>query len=243
VNDEGRHCLAAVEHSSFWFTRRNELIVWALRRYFPRARRLLEVGCGSGVVLGAIRSAFPELSLVGGDVDRTALEIARTRLPGVELRELDVLGLPFQEEFDVAGAFDVLEHIEDDRGALTGLHRAVRSGGGLVVTVPQHRWLWSAADQPDHHRRYARDELAGKLRHAGFTPLRATSFVSLPLPLVVASRLGRRSISTPQLARQLHPGRAANAMLGRLLDAERALIRRGVDLPLGSSLLMVARRD
>src|SRR5712691_3575953 len=137
--DAALHCaVAAAEERSFWARGRNELIFWALRTYFPTARSVFEIGCGTGIVLRALRQALPGLKLAGGELYRPALEEARRRLPQLELLEVDACRLPFDAEFDVAMALDVLEHVDDDRLALRQLHRAVRPGGGVLVAVPQH---------------------------------------------------------------------------------------------------------
>jgi SAM-dependent methyltransferase len=236
--------LAAAEASCFWFQRRNGLITWALRRYFPEARSFLEVGCGTGYVLGGLREAFPELRLAGGEYYSPGLPFARSRLPGVELDQLDARRLPFEQEFDVVGAFDVIEHISEDQEALAQLRRAVRPGGGVLVTVPQHPRLWSPADDyGEHKRRYRRRELVEKVRAAGLEVERVTSFVSLLLPAMIASRfLDRRRAEDYDPTAELKTGPALNRAMGGVLAAECALIRAGVSFPVGGSLLVVARR-
>ena len=70
----------------------------------------------------------------------------------------------FRNEFDVIGAFDVLEHIADDELVLSQMHQAVRKGGGIILTVPQHSFLWSEIDEYSRHvRRYSVSELKLKL--------------------------------------------------------------------------------
>jgi SAM-dependent methyltransferase len=235
--------LPEVEPRSFWFRARNRLIVSVLRRHFPGARSLLEVGCGTGFVLSGLRDAFPELRLVGSELFPKALEYARQRLPdNVQLVELDAREMPYQAEFDVVGAFDVIEHIADDAAVLRGMRRAVVPGGGLLVMVPQHPRLWSEADVLAHHvRRYTRRELVAKVEHAGFEVVQATSFVTALMPAMVASRLAHRILRRPyDEFRDLEPG-ALNRPFERILDAERRLIGRGVSLPFGGSLLVAAR--
>src|SRR5262245_10015215 len=82
--------LAELEEGHFWFRSRNELIVWALRRYFPDAHRLLEVGCGTGIVLAALHEAFPALQLVGADISSEAIRVARQRV-AADFVEIDAL--------------------------------------------------------------------------------------------------------------------------------------------------------
>jgi SAM-dependent methyltransferase len=236
--------LSRAEPRSFWFRSRNRLIVSILGRYFPKVTSLLEVGCGSGFVLSAIRVAHPEIRLVGVDAFEEALRIARERVPDAELRQLDVRHLEVDGEFDVVCAFDVLEHVDDDRDALARMHRAVRPGGGVVLLVPQHKWLWSAADAFAHHRRrYTRRELAQRVRAAGFEVVFASSFTTVLLPAVVLSRFFRRVFRRPyDLWQELEPG-PLNRAFELILDAERRLIlERGVSFPAGGSLLVVGRR-
>ncbi len=133
---EGFDALAALEHASFWFRSRNRLIVWTVRHYFPDAQRLLEIGCGTGFVLEGLRRAFPNLSLVGAELHAGGLRHAAKRVPGVELMQFDARNIPFGGEFDVVGAFDVLEHIDADEEVLAEMHTAVRPAGGIVLTVP-----------------------------------------------------------------------------------------------------------
>jgi SAM-dependent methyltransferase len=233
---------AAAEPESFWFRARNRLIVSTLRRRFPDARSLLEVGCGTGFVLGALREALPGLRLVGSELYDEGLAIARRRLPDVELVQADARELPFENEFDVVGSFDVLEHVAEDERALERMRRALRPRGGLVLLVPQHPRLWSDMDTVAHHvRRYTRRELAAKVERAGFEILETSSFVSTLLPAMVVSRAARRMLRRPyDPVAELRPG-ALNGVFERILDGERRLIERGWSLPAGGSLLLVAR--
>ena len=236
--------LIELEHGSFWFEARNELIIWALERYFPHARTFLEIGCGTGFVLAGIKRARPGLELTGTDPFLEGLALARSRLGHIEFEQLDATQIPYDREFDVVGAFDVIEHIADDKAALANLHRAVRPGGGAVITVPQHQWLWGPWDVTARHvRRYRRRELIAKVRAAGFTVDSVTSFVSLLFPVMVAARLRRRHAGGDADHSELRPARIVNGMLMRIMQVEAALIRRRVRLPAGGSLLLVARRS
>lgn len=236
--------LPALEESSFWFRARNELVAWALARHFPHAESFLEVGCGTGFVLGGLRERFPRLRLVGGEPFLAGLEVARRRVPDAELVQLDAAALPFREEFDAAGAFDVLEHLDDDEAALAQLREALVPGGGLVVTVPQHRWLWGPADEFAHHRRrYDRRALVERVRRAGFEVVRTTSFVSLLLPLLVASRVAQKRSPRPyDPTEEYRRTQGARRVLETVMAVERAVIGAGVPLPAGGSLLLVGRR-
>jgi len=234
--------LVRVEAGNFWFRNRNRLIQWALRKYFPEARSLLEIGCGTGFVLSGIEAAFPDFSLSGTEVFDEGLAIAATRLKAASLYQMDARAIPFDNEFDVIGAFDVLEHIEDDRLVLGEMYRAVRPGGGIILTVPQHGWLWSKGDEyAHHHRRYTRRDLCEKVIAAGFRVARTTSFVTLLLPLMlVARRTSKGSAYDPNAEFNIRPWQ--NEILERILAVERLAIRYSLSFPLGGSLLLVAYR-
>jgi len=237
--------LAATEEANFWFCARNRLILWALRRYFPVMQRFLEVGCGTGFVLSGVAKAFPAASLAGSEIFVEGLPFAAGRVSGAELLQLDARRLPYYREFDVIGAFDVLEHIEDDKLVLREIHDALRAGGGVVLTVPQHPWLWSDEDVVAHHvRRYRPGELRDKLRATGFLVELDTSFVSLLLPLMWASRHARRFGSRPSSkpVRGLVLPKPLNVLLEWVMNLERHAIRLGVRFPFGGSRLIVARR-
>lgn len=236
--------LAELEAGNFWFRSRNELIVWALQHYFPAAENFFEVGCGTGFVLSGIGRALPALTLNGSEVFSAGLSFAAERLPGVELFQMDARRIPFREEFDVIGAFDVLEHVKEDEEVLAQMYRATRKHGGILLTVPHHPFLWSPVDDYARHvRRYRTRELSEKVRRAGFKVTRATSFVSLLFPALVLSRLKQR-LSHKELDPLAEYGISPlmNAALEKVLSAERVLIRAGLSFPFGGSLLLIARR-
>jgi SAM-dependent methyltransferase len=236
--------MATLEEAHFWFRARSDLIVWMIAKYFPYARKLLEVGCGTGVVLSRLRAAFPDAALTGADLSTDALAIARSRLADATFAQMDIRHLPYVEEFDVVCALDVLEHLDEDTDALTEAARSIRPGGGIVITVPQHRWLWSAMDEYGRHRRrYARGPARAMLDAAGFDVVRTTSYVSLLLPVVAASRLANRRLTSDyDPFRELAVSSVVNRACAGVLSAETLLIRRGVSFPLGTSLVIVGRR-
>lgn len=235
--------LAAIEDDSFWFRSRNRLIVALTSQLSRSGEEFLEVGCGTGYVLRALARECG-LRVTGSELFPEGLRYARVRVPEAELVELDAREMPYREDFDLAGAFDVLEHVDDDLGVLRGMHRALRPGGRLLLTVPQHPSLWSDADELAHHvRRYRRRELVGRVEEAGFEVLRTTSFVASLLPAMAAARWRQRLSRRPyDAAAELVPSGPVNRGLESLLGLECALIRRGVNLPAGGSLVLCARR-
>ncbi len=236
--------LYALEARNYWFRARNALLTWAMRRYFPVAQNFFEIGCGTGFVLAGIAHALPQLALHASEVSSSGLPYAAQRVPRAEFLQMDARAIPYAEHFDIIGLFDVLEHIEDDVRVLAQAHRALRRGGGLLITVPQHRFLWSQYDEHAHHvRRYGARELRDKLLQAGFRIVMMTSFVSLLLPLMTVSRLMRRAPRAGyDVLAELRVGRITNFLLEAVLALERALIKIGVRFPAGGSLLVIARQ-
>jgi SAM-dependent methyltransferase len=150
--------------------------------------------------------------------------------------------VPATGVFDLTGAFDVIEHIADDEAVLRGLRAATQSGGGTVIAVPQHPWLWSRADDVAHHeRRYRRGELETKLRRNGFEVLFSSSFTALLLPLMAASRLKRRQKTTDEDAYEFKLNPALNRLLLAVLSAEVEMTLAGIRWPAGGSRIVVAR--
>ncbi|MGN6580944.1 MAG: methyltransferase domain-containing protein [Bordetella sp.] len=236
--------LARLEATNFWFRARNSIILWALNTYAPDTRSFLEVGCGTGFVLSGIAKAHPDMALHGSEIFLDGLSHAVARVHGAQFMQMDARRVPFVDEFDSVGIFDVLEHIEEDTTVLAQLHRSLKPGGTLFLTVPQHRWLWSASDTyACHIRRYTKSELHEKVIGAGFSIERSTSFVSLLLPALLLSRGTTRKLdenfdSTTEFRL---PG-FLNAFLLGVMLFERRLISCGISFPLGGSRLVVARK-
>jgi SAM-dependent methyltransferase len=237
--------LARLEQGNFWFRSRNRLILWAIATYGSELKSFLEIGCGTGYVLSGISAAFPNVRLEGSEIFATGLGFAASRLQSVKLMQIDARKIPFYEEFDAVGAFDVLEHISEDELVLANLRNALRPNGLIFLTVPQHAWLWSETDDyAKHVRRYRSAHLHRKLETAGFQIVRSTSFVTFLLPAMIASRL----LSRVRWGEKFDPTKeflippVINSTFFRLLASEFALITRGVDFPVGGSRFVVAKK-
>jgi len=237
--------LAQLEARNFWFRSRNCLIIWAIKKYFSHFDNFLEIGCGTGYVLSGIESSFPQLKLSGSEIFTQGLEIASQRLSHTQLFQMDALNIPFENEFDGIGIFDVLEHIEADYLVLEQIHQALKPEGNFILTVPQHPWLWSQADDHACHvRRYQSQDLKKKVQQAGFKIVKITSFVSLLLPLMMVSRFSQRQEKENyDPLNEFKISSWLNATLELILSIERQMIQRGVSFPWGGSLLLVAQKN
>jgi SAM-dependent methyltransferase len=235
--------LARWENNNYWFVPRNRLITGLLAHYFPAAQSFMELGCGSGFVLSAISQVKPWRRLVGSELHPSGLAIARKRLGDrADFVQLDARTIPLRGVFDVIGAFDVLEHVENDGAVLAAMYQALGSRGGVMLTVPQHPWLWSNADESALHvRRYRKGELEGKVHAAGFRILLSTSYTSLLLPVMAASR-SRGMAKSDSLRNEFELPAVANALLRAILQFEVSLTLTGIRFPVGGSRVVVAEK-
>ena len=236
--------LVVLEAANFWFRARNRLIIWSFKKYLPHLQRYLEIGCGTGYVLHGVAQAFPNAKLTGSEVLSAGLPFAATRVPQMELLQMDARHIPYVDEFDAIGAFDVLEHIEEDEQVLQSMWLALRPGGAIVISVPQHRWLWSAADtHACHVRRYQTSELCTKAQRAGFTVAFETSFVSLLIPAMLVSRLFKqKKQGAENVFSELRLPTWLNKSFEAVMGLERQLIQWGARLPVGGSRLLIATK-
>jgi SAM-dependent methyltransferase len=238
--------LVALEAGNFWFQSRNKLIIWALKKYCASFQSFLEIGCGTGYVLSGVAAAFLGAKLQGSEIFTKGLNFAAERLTSGSLMQMDARNIPFVREFDVIGAFDVLEHIKEDELVLSQVHTALKSQGYLVITVPQHQWLWSAVDEyACHERRYSKVDLHKKIQAAGFNIIRSTSFVTTLLPAMLISRLLQQTSGCAKFdaASELKIPKWLNYVFYQMLRAELAIIKLGVNLPIGGSRLVIAKKE
>ena len=236
--------LARLEDGNFWFRARNRLIKWLAHRHFPDRGALLEIGCGTGYVLKMLREELQGWSITGSEARTDGFRFAQQRTdPSVQFQQIDATALPYRAEFDVIGAFDVIEHIDDDIAALREIHAALKPDGLLIASVPQHKFLWSRYDEIGHHfRRYEMPELRRRLEETGFRIIETTSFNALLLPLLWLSRSLRSIHDETSVLDELRIGFVANQLLAAILALEFALVRLGVRWPAGGSRIFVARR-
>jgi len=231
-----------VEDRHWWYAGRRKVLDGAIAALgLPAHARILDAGCGSGRNMVEL-ARFG--TVTGIELSDTSVALARARNAG-EVVEGSVLEMPFAEDsFDLAVSLDVIEHLEDDLGALRELRRTVAPGGVLLVTVPAYQWLWSGHDEINHHhRRYTRRSLQRVAEQAGWQQTRTTYFNSLLLPAAILLRvLDRFSRKTTESSLDLWiPPQPLNAALEQPLNLEAALIARGGRIPAGLSLLAVFR--
>jgi len=235
---------AAIEESSYWFAHRNLCILSILRRFPPRGP-VIDVGGGNGFVSLALKKdGIPAIVLEpgpGADVARSrGLTVIRASLSSAQFREQSVSAFAM---------FDVLEHIDDDHGALHEICRTLSHGGFLYLTVPAFRWLWSGEDvNVGHARRYTARSLAKVFRSSGlelvfstyiFRPLVLPIFCLRSLPSLFGLLPSR---GNSKKSDYVLPSGLSGRLLWQMLVNELNALRSGECLSWGSSLVAVGKK-
>ena len=144
---------------------------------------------------------------------------------------------------DALTSLEVVEHLDDDLGALREYHRALRPGATLLVTVPSYQWLWYHQDDlAGHRRRYTRRSITAVVESAGFEVERSSYYFSFLVPPAIAQRKTPLRRFMDDNGETSSSGRLVTAVMERLCRAERAWMRRGWPVPFGLSIWLVARR-
>jgi SAM-dependent methyltransferase len=237
--------MAEVEDTHWWFAARRVICDHLLDRFaLPPDAAILEPGCGTG-------GNFPMLARRGHvfamDSDESALRFAASRKLAELAQGTLPEDIPFGDRrFDLVVMTDVLEHLTDPLGSLRAVHRRLKAGGWLLLTVPELPWLWSEHDLTHHHRcRYRAGELRATVTDAGFTVSYLSHYNFILFPAIAGARLwdklthrgavhanGRHDLSMPPMA--------VNRILLRLFSSEHHLIGR-IRVPIGVSLIALAR--
>jgi SAM-dependent methyltransferase len=231
--------MAELDERHWWYRARREILAALIRRAIrpPAGARILEIGCGTGHNLSML-GEFGHVDAL--ELDDEARSFAEKRLGrsvmSAPLPEL--AGVP-DRHYDLIGAFDVIEHIDDDRAAIASIAARLKSGGKFFMTVPAHQWMWSAHDAVNHHkRRYSKGALRRLIEGSPLKLEQLSYFNSLLFPIAVAERLSSRLRGRDSADLTLPPA-PLNAALERTFAAERHLVGR-LPLPPGLSLFAVA---
>jgi SAM-dependent methyltransferase len=235
--------MAAVEDAHWWFASRRAIVDRIIQRLgLPPDAAILEPGCGTG-------GNFPMLARRGRlfaiDANESAIGFAEARGLAQVARGSLPAAIPFGDQrFDLIVMTDVLEHLDDQAGALRALHARLRPAGWLLVTVPAMAWLWSDHDVTHHHRRrYRAGELRGLVSACGFDVKYLSYYNFLLFPLIGIARLWQRLSGRDHIAANhdlAMPPATINAVLQRIFSSERYVVGTA-RIPFGVSLIMLAR--
>jgi SAM-dependent methyltransferase len=232
------------EESHWWYVGRRRIIRSFVKEICGqiggRAAQILDVGCGTGANL-LMLSEFGEAE--GVDISPQAITFCQARgLSNVRLGAAEAL--PYDDDqFDLVTALDVVEHLDDDVGALREMWRVIRPGGRLLLFVPAFMFLWGLQDEvSNHRRRYRLPELRRAVVAAGFE-IERTSYANITffLPTLMVRQVMRLTgLSTDSEVRINIP--ALNRVFAWIFGSERWLLK-ACSFPFGVSAVCVARRS
>jgi SAM-dependent methyltransferase len=231
--------MAELDDRHWWYRARRRILADLIRREArpPPDANILEIGCGTGHNL-AMLGEFGHVD--GLELDDEARALSEKRLGRAVMRSPlpELAGVP-DRHYDLIGAFDVIEHIDDDRAALASIAAKLKPGGKFVIAVPAHQWMWTAHDVVNHHkRRYSKRSLKSLIDSSPMRLDKIGYFNSLLFPLAIAQRAAAKLRGRDNADVTLPP-RPLNSALEGIFAAERYLVGR-LPLPPGLSLFAVA---
>jgi SAM-dependent methyltransferase len=239
--------IAESEQRFWWYSGMNQILFRVLDPFVhgARFRRVLEAGCGTGYLakLLADRYGWP---MYPADLGAEGLAYARG-MGLARLTQADIARLPYRDNsFDAVVSMDVIVHFErgQELQPLSELVRVLQPGGLIALRVSALDVLLSRHSMFAHERqRFTRGRLLRVARHCGIRVQRLTYCNSLLLPVALLKfRVWEPWTNQPPASgvEPVHP--LLNALLRLPLQAEAAILRAGLNLPLGQSLLLVGRK-
>ncbi len=232
------------ELNHWWYRVRRKIVKDLLNVYVPSQIgdfkiKVLDIGCGCGAMIKELSELY---DCYGIDISEAAVGYSRQRL--IENIILgDVTKIPFKNEsFDVVLAMDILEHVEQDQGAIREIKRVLRVGGCAIIFVPTFRFLWSVTDVISmHKRRYTLGNLSRKISESGLNIIRKTyfnSFLFLPICLI---RIIVKLLRLPMRSENNVGGKFMNRILYIIFYFESILLKH-INFPFGVSAMIVCRK-
>lgn len=241
-DDEYFDLMADVAATHWWYRARRHRMAKELRGRFSHGALAIDIGTGTAESIGTMRD-LGAATMVGTDLSMVALRHARTRTPPPPVLSSLADPLPFRDGCcDVLICTEVVEHLDDDTGAMREFGRVVKRGQPIFITTSSYMFLWSEHDvRAAHRRRYTLAKFRRVVEDAGLEVDRLCYYYSFLVPLAILARKTpfRRFIKdTDEETSSMHP--ALDTGFYNLARLETWLAMKGVPIPFGLSILCVA---
>ena len=223
-----------LEEKHAWFKVKREMIKDLFNKYCKPGSKILDVGCGTGVICKMFSA---ENDVVGLDISEEALRYAKKRDKNLRLVQGDAQKISLgKSRFDVVIASDVIEHVDDDYKAMRYINRSLKPGGRVIITVPAFEFLWGKDDDMlEHKRRYTKKQVRRMLLLTGFKINFINYWDTLPFPIAIIYKLINKEQSVIKFNKLIN----FLAYAGWRLDSK---IIQHVPVPLGVSIVAVATK-
>ena len=241
MEDSEYALMQRAEQRMWWYRAAHALLMdLYMARIAGGAGPVVDAGCGTGGLLGKLSAIDPSRPLIGLDYHPLACHMAHDLHKAMVVTG-SINQLPFADRsVDAILSVDVLSHRSvDEKAALAGVVRCLKSGGMLILNLPAYDWMMSIHDRRVYNgRRYTRRSITRLLQDAGFTSINASYWNSLLFPLMV---IRRKILPLPgDVSDVMEYNPCVDGLFFAVTRLERHLRRIGLVFPFGGSVLVAA---
>ncbi|MFH1391980.1 MAG: class I SAM-dependent methyltransferase [Candidatus Diapherotrites archaeon] len=225
-----------VENTHWWFVSKRQLLIDLVPK---GTKSIFEIGAGTGNTLEAFM--LKGYSVEGLDINKIAVNESKKKNVLVYLSSLE--NFKPQKKYDFIVMSEILEHIKDDAGAIKKAKKIMKKNSRLLLTIPAFKILFSAHDRIGHHyRRYEKKEILKLLKKEGFEIELISYWNFFLFPIIALIKILNEYVLKIHIKSDINtPNKKINFILTRLLKTENWLIKKGVYLPFGISLICIAK--
>jgi len=235
MNQEMFDAIRPEQKNNWWFKARKNIVKNTLSKEIPKKKnKILEIGCGYGIMTELLQ----EYGQIDGiDSNKECYAYLHKNLNG-HFINANFMTYRINQKYDIIALFDVLEHIENDKKAITKISNLLENRGKLILTVPAYMFLWSNHDLiNDHYRRYTKTELKNLILKNKFKIKKISYFNTFLFPIAFLDKM-----TCKKKTKGLNPGEIINSVLYFIFDIESKILPH-INFPFGVSILVIAEKD
>jgi 2-polyprenyl-3-methyl-5-hydroxy-6-metoxy-1,4-benzoquinol methylase len=236
-----------LEREHWWFQARAEILMSHIKSVFNNKKdlKILNIGAATGYS-SQLLMQFGEVTSI--EYDKDCYEFTRDTVK-IPIINASITDLPFEENtYDLVCAFDVIEHIEDDKAGVKEMRRVCKSGGVLFVSVPAYMFLWSEHDVVNHHfRRYTASQLRGVFdaQDANIFHSYFNFWLFFPIAFIRLLKGKAKNVTADQAQSDFNSFKSGilNRVLYFIFKSENIFLKNNIKLPVGVSIMSSWRKE